>query len=114
MPGAIADRAIAATAGSTLRRVEVRVRRHHLGTDGLSPVRQSLAEPLRVRGPLRGEVVALADVSLEVVQLRPAVLVELDQLELAQADRAAGPAALVAVVRVMPVVRIVPVEGLPI
>ncbi len=48
------------------------------------------------------QVMLFPGVFLEVVQLDPVVLVELDQLPVAHADHSAGKPALVAVVRIVP------------
>ena len=57
----------------------------------------------RAVGHPAGQVVLLGDVLAEVVQLQPAVLVELDELVVPLPDGPAGFAALVAVVGVVPV-----------
>ena len=63
---------------------------------------QPIAEAGRVGRAVGGEVVPLAGVRREVVQLGPPVLIPLDQFEIALADGAARLAALVAVMRVVP------------
>ena len=56
-------------------------------------------------GVARSEIIGLADILREIVQLEPPVLVKLDQLIVARADCAGGISALIAVVRIVPVDR---------
>src|SRR5678815_2640172 len=83
-------------------RVVLRIRRREFRFNFRQPF---VEKPPQFRGPrgLRfGQIVLLADIGGEVVQLHMVVLVETDQLPSAEADRAGRPAQLVAVMRVMP------------
>ena len=85
----------------------VRVRRRHLRADLLPPRRRACRPGSSTTSGFSAARLRLSPTSVdEVEQLAAAVLVELDQLEVAGADRAAGPAALVGVVRVVPVQRV--------
>src|SRR5215472_4292485 len=84
------------------RAPEVGVRRGHDRPDVRSPGGEpgvELLHPGRVPG---GQVVRLAGVRAEVERLAAAVLVPFDELPVAEADGAAGGAALVAVVGIVP------------
>ena len=84
------------------RRDVIGVGRGHLGLDREPPRRQTVAEHGRLVGVVVRQVVALAEVAPKVVEFEPAVLVILDQLAVAQPDRAAGLAALIGVVGIVP------------
>src|SRR3954470_22022594 len=89
--------------GSPPRRVVVRVGPGPLRPDRLPPAGQLVAESVRLLRALGGQVVPLAEVLLQVIQLGPSVLVPLDELEITPAGGAARLSPLVAVVRVVPV-----------
>lgn len=86
--------------------VEVRIRRRHQGADILAPGDELGAEGGDFVGVLRGEVVFFADVLRDIVELHGAVFEPFDELPVAVADGAVGRAALVAVVRIVPIERL--------
>ena len=81
----------------------IRVARGHFGAEGFSPAVELLAQLPGFVGLGTRQIMQLGQVVLQVVQLDVVVLVELDQLPVAVANRPAGNAALIAAMRVMPI-----------
>ena len=79
------------------------IRRRHLRTDCIPPIRQAVAATGR-ECPSRSSAmfVRLARIALQIVELKRSVLVPLDELPPAFANCPARHAALVAVVRIVP------------
>ncbi len=82
--------------------IEVRTGRRHHGAHVLAPRNEPGVQPPHRLGMSRSEVVLLAQVLGKIVKLERSILAPLDELPVALANDSVRPAALVAVMKVMP------------
>ena len=75
----------------------------HLHVQALTPLRQLTMEFVPHLGMLVGDILLFRFVRGQVVQFEPAILEKFDQLPVAATNGTAGPAALIAVMRKVPV-----------
>ena len=87
-------------------RIVIRIRHRHPRTHRRTPAFQSLVQLRCAPGIALHQILALSNIRGEIVQLQSSVLVKLDELVVVGANSPAGNAALIAVMRIMPIQRI--------
>lgn len=82
------------------------MRHEHQSADLFAPLLELLPQLGGLLGHLRGQVLRLAEVGLEIIEFGAVFLEELDELPVARAERAAGRPGGAVVMRVMPEKRV--------